>query len=453
MGKGSEDSNNQITSQLFQWNEIKSHNTKNDLWIVIDGYVYDITKFQKKHPGGHKVINFYSGQDASEAFIAFHKDQDRTRKYMNMYRIGKLDEFSNDESLMKINQNRQKDMKVDFENLRKLAVHMNLFKPNYLFYFLHGFHIIFFHLLGFYILNKFGAGILPILSAFICHTIAKAQAGWNQHDYGHLSVFKNRAMNRYFHLLFIGFVKGASGAWWNHVHNQHHAKPNVIDKDPDIRIDPFFVLGDVQPIQTAKKNAKNKNFVLPYNYQEKYFLLVAPLLLPLFFYVITVRHAFKNRLYLDLTVIAIMYAVFLSMIIPPLGFIGSLAYLALVRCADSTWFTWVTQLNHISMDVHEEKEEDTWLSLQLKATCNIEKSFFNDWFTGHLNFQIEHHLFPTMPRHNYYKIQPMVQSLCKKHGVNYEIKPLGKAFMDILFSLKKSGKLWREAYDEILNTN
>ena len=41
---------------------------------------------------------------------------------------------------------------------------------------------------------------------------------------------------------------------------------------------------------------------------------------------------------------------------------------------------------------------DTWaylylmqdFSLQVLATCNVEQSFFNDWFTGHLNFQIEH---------------------------------------------------------------
>ena len=58
------------------------------------------------------------------------------------------------------------------------------------------------------------------------------------------------------------------------------------------------MLGDVQPIHTAKKNAKNKSFMLPYNYQQKYFLLIAPLILPIFFYVITVRHAFKYRLYL-----------------------------------------------------------------------------------------------------------------------------------------------------------
>ena len=37
-----------------------------------------------------------------------------------------------------------------------------------------------------------------------------------------------------------------------------------------------------------------------------------------------------------------------------------------------------------------------------------------------------------MPRHNYYKIQPMVQSICKKYDVDYVMKPLGKAFMDII---------------------
>jgi cytochrome b involved in lipid metabolism len=63
MGKGSEDSNTK--TDLYAWSEVKRHNTKKDLWIVIDGYVYDITKFQKRHPGGSKVINFYSGTDAS----------------------------------------------------------------------------------------------------------------------------------------------------------------------------------------------------------------------------------------------------------------------------------------------------------------------------------------------------------------------------------------------------
>ena len=69
MGKGSEDSSSNQVTNIFQWNEIKKHNTKSDLWIVIDGYVYDITKFQAKHPGGNRVVNFYSGQDATVCWI------------------------------------------------------------------------------------------------------------------------------------------------------------------------------------------------------------------------------------------------------------------------------------------------------------------------------------------------------------------------------------------------
>ncbi|KAG8125538.1 putative Fatty acid desaturase 1-like protein, partial [Naja naja] len=83
-----------------------------------------------------------------------------------------------------------------------------------------------------------------------------------------------------------------------------------------------------------------------------------------------------------------------------------------------------------------------WLSV----TCNVDHSWFNDWFTGHLNFQIEHHLFPTMPRHNYYKVAPLVKSLCAKHGVHYECKPILTAFADILHSLKEYGQDWQEAY-------
>ena len=59
------------------------------------------------------------------------------------------------------------------------------------------------------------------------------------------------------------------------------------------------------------------------------------------------------------------------------------------RCLESHWFTWVTQCNHLPMEIDDDKEKP-WLTLQMSATCDLEKSLFNDWFTGHLNFQIEH---------------------------------------------------------------
>ena len=36
--------------------------------------------------------------------------------------------------------------------------------------------------------------------------------------------------------------------------------------------------------------------------------------------------------------------------------------------------------------------EMSWFRNQVITTINVEESVFNDWFTGHLNFQIEHQL-------------------------------------------------------------
>ena len=46
-------------------------------------------------------------------------------------------------------------------------------------------------------------------------------------------------------------------------------------------------------------------------------------------------------------------------------------------------------MNHIPREIGHEKHRD-WASSQLAATCNVEHSLFIDWFSGHLNFQIEH---------------------------------------------------------------
>ena len=43
--------------------------------------------------------------------------------------------------------------------------------------------------------------------------------------------------------------QGASANWWNHRHFQHHAKPNIFHKDPDVNMLHVFVLGEWQPIE------------------------------------------------------------------------------------------------------------------------------------------------------------------------------------------------------------
>lgn len=118
-----------------------------------------------------------------------------------------------------------------------------------------------------------------------------------------------------------------------------------------------------------------------------------------------------------------------------------------IRFLESHWFVWVTQMSHLTKEVNRDQKRN-WVDIQLHSTCNVDPSAFNDWFSGHLNFQIEHHLFPTMPRHNYAKVMQRTRALCKRHNLFYESKPLLTAFGDILTSLADYGQLYRDAYLE-----
>ncbi|KAJ7401902.1 fatty acid desaturase 2 [Pitangus sulphuratus] len=524
-----------------------------------------------------------------DAFQAFHINPTLVQKFLKPLLIGEL-------APGEPSQDRGKNSQLveDFRTLRKTAEDMKLFRASPLFFSLYLGHIIAMEVLAWLMVSYFGTGWITTLILACILTTSQAQAGWLQHDFGHLSVFKKSSWNHIVHKFVIGHLKGASANWWNHRHFQHHAKPNIFQKDPDVNMLHIFVLGDTQPVEYGKKKLK----YLPYNHQHEYFflseyllstspfswnasgpfqpllcqqsnslnlssshpssgplrvplgqgwesppwetlngkkksmfqvpwdqsqitcLLVShafptplmaktspfafavfpPLLIPVYFQIQIISTMIRRRFWAvsetfppslgglavpweitleqrgrdglpgvpsitskdtlsqmgkgmpdvfslpqDLAWAISYYLRYFITYIPFYGLLGSLCLLTFVRFLESHWFVWVTQMNHIPMEIDSEKHRD-WLSSQMAATCNIEQSFFNDWFTGHLNFQIEHHLFPTMPRHNFWKVKPLVKSLCAKYGVQYEEKPLGKAFVDIVGSLKKSGDLWLDAY-------
>ncbi|XP_034501461.1 fatty acid desaturase 3 isoform X4 [Ailuropoda melanoleuca] len=255
-----------------------------------------------------------------------------------------------------------------------------------------------------------------------------AQSWCLQHDLGHTSVFRKSQWNHVAQQFVMGQLK-------------HHAKPNIFHKDPDVTVAPVFLLGE-----SSVEYGRKKRRYLPYNHQHLYFFLIGPPLLTLVnFEVENLAYMLVCMQWTDLLWAASFYSRFLLCYTPFYGLPGALLLFVAVRVLESHWFVWITQMNHIPKEIGHEKHRD-WASSQLSATCNVEPSLFIDWFSGHLNFQIEHHLFPTMPRHNYRKVAPLVQALCAKHGLSYEVKPFLTALVDIVGSLKKSGDVWLEAY-------
>ncbi|NXF55635.1 FADS2 desaturase, partial [Oceanites oceanicus] len=367
-----------------------------------------------------------------DAFQAFHINPTLVQKFLKPLLIGEL-------APGEPSQDRDKNSQLveDFRTLRKTAEDMNLFRANPLFFSLYLGHIIAMEVLAWLMVSYFGTGWITTLFLACILTTSQAQAGWLQHDFGHLSVFKKSSWNHIIHKFVIGHLKGASANWWNHRHFQHHAKPNIFKKDPDVNMLHIFVLGDTQPVEYGKKKLK----YLPYNHQHEYFFLseYLPCTLPFSLNATATLLANTKGWHLVPQSALVFRKTFHHSekhFLRKCHFLSKKKWQQMYenlhdKFLESHWFVWVTQMNHIPMEIDCEKHRD-WLSSQVAATCNIEQSFFNDWFTGHLNFQIEHHLFPTMPRHNFWKVKPLVKSLCAKYGVQYEEKPLRKAFVDIV---------------------
>ncbi|XP_038193342.1 fatty acid desaturase 3 [Arvicola amphibius] len=421
---------------IFRWEQIRQHDLPNDKWLVIERRVYDISRWAQRHPGGSHLISNHSAEDATDAFHAFHQNLHYVRKFLKPLLIGELapEEPSQDGA-----QNAQ--MIEDFRALRQAAEDMKLFEVNHSFFALMLSLILVMELLAWLIIYLSGTGWVSSILAAIILSLSQAQSWCLQHDIGHTFIFTKSRWNYVAHQFVMGHLKGFSPHWWNSRHFQHHAKPNIFNKDPDVGLAPVFVLGE-----SSVEYGKKKIRYLPYHVQHLYFFLIGPPLLTLVnFELENVWHMLWYMQWMDLLWAASFYCRFFLSYAPFYGATGTLFFFVAVRVLESNWFVWITQMNHIPKEIGYEKHRD-WVSSQLITTRNVKPSSLVSWFTGHLCYQIEHHLFPTMPRHSYPKVAPLVKAFCSKHGLQYEVKPFFTAIVDIIRSLKKSGDIWLEAY-------
>ncbi|KAL4745426.1 hypothetical protein BDW72DRAFT_58750 [Aspergillus terricola var. indicus] len=77
------------TDKIYTKDDLLIHNKDGDLWLAIDGTVYDLTKFSEEHPGGKKILLGVAGTDASKKYRKYHGDN-ILQRYAQEYRIGTL---------------------------------------------------------------------------------------------------------------------------------------------------------------------------------------------------------------------------------------------------------------------------------------------------------------------------------------------------------------------------
>jgi fatty acid desaturase len=90
-------------------------------------------------------------------------------------------------------------------------------------------------------------------------------------------------------------------------------------------------------------------------------------------------------------------------------------------------------------------EELDFLRRQVLTSRNVRGSWLVDWLLGGLNYQIEHHLFPTMPRPNLRRAQPLIRAFCQQQGLPYAEASLVGSYAEALRHLHTVGAPLRPA--------
>jgi fatty acid desaturase len=396
--------------------EVAKHDKRTDAWIVVDGHCYDVTQYVETHPGGWLPISNLAGKDVTDAFANYHP----ARVYEHMlprFYIGEVADYE------------VSDFVREHRALRQQLLKRGLFETNPWYYInktillIVGFVVMLYTVL---VLEQRAIGAV-MLGMFW------QQLAFMGHDVGHNSVSHVRKADLFWGTLFGNLTGGISLAWWKRSHNVHHVVCNSVENDPDIQHVPIMAVSRkmFKPFwSTYHEREYRMDFALArflVGYQH-YLFYLAMSLARFNLYVQSWRLLLsKEGGKLELRKLEVVslsgFAVWLTALC--FSFPSWLDVLQFLLISHATTGLLHIQicLSHFYMDFYHGRayndDSDEWFTMQLKTTMNVACPAWLDWFHGGLQFQIEHHLWPRLPRHNLREARKLVKPFCEKHGIRY----------------------------------
>jgi fatty acid desaturase len=252
------------------------------------------------------------------------------------------------------------------------------------------------------------------------------------HDVGHRQAFRGPRKNWVARYVFGNLLLGVSATWWNTKHNQHHATPNHIDLDPDIQF-PMIVFAKEQI-------ASRPHWLRPVMAIQAFVLLFLLPFQALNMRLQSIGHLFgpKAKLpYLQGGLIAGHFALY-GVLLYFIGWQGAIVFALVHQGIFGLYNSSVFASNHKGMPVLMGNEGVDFLREQVLTSRNVSGHRLTDFWYGGLNYQIEHHLFPTMPRNNLAKAQPIVRAYCEEIGVDYHETGLWESYREVLSHLHET---------------
>ena len=281
------------------------------------------------------------------------------------------------------------------------------------------------------------------LAVAVWLAVVFAQIGFIGHDAGHGQIRTGARANALIGVIHANALVGLSYGWWNEKHNRHHAHPNEPGSDPDV--DAGALAFTVQA--AAGRRGLGRALV---RYQAWYFL---PLLLlqAVSLHVNSVawllrKWRTKKGEAVLLATHGIVYITALLLVLPPAK---ALAFAAVHQGLLGVYLGLAFAPNHKGMPTPTGRDAASFLHRQVISSRNVRPGWLTDWALGGLNYQIEHHLFPSMPRANLKRARPMVRTYCARIGVPYLECGLLDSYQQALRHLDAMGAIGSRAVEEV----
>ncbi len=273
--------------------------------------------------------------------------------------------------------------------------------------------------------------INAVLLAFVF-----AQLGLLGHDAGHNQVFASGPWNTALGRICGNLLLGMGLDWWREHHNAHHASPNQEGRDPD---------ADLGVLALSEEQAARRHGFERWCSRRQVFLtpLFASLqVFELHRYTVgfLVRQRSNSR-YLEGLLIAAHFVLYLGVLFMSLGVVRGLLF-ALVQQVVSGWYLNVIfGTNHTGMPILGPTQRMDFVQQQVMTSRNVRVPRWLAFLFGGLNLQIEHHLFPTMPRNQLQRVQPVIKAFCAEHGVPYRESGFTQTYLDIFRHMWRVSRL------------
>jgi len=347
--------------------------------IRVDDQWYDCTTWRHSHPGGAQICDQFHNADATDVFYSLHSEE-------AIQKLRRMKGKPVDAKDLKRNK-----ISEDFQNWRKELEKEGWFERIWLIDFCK--HIL--PMLSFYVIGTMISGSHPILATILIG-FAMQQFGWIGHDYVHA---RGRVADV---LRWTGsFTNGFSADWWSQKHNTHHSFPNRKEFDSDIHNEPILHLW-----------FPDANSDVWYRKYQHYYYLVAFSFLYASWRLQSIQFVLGSKNWGERAAIAINY-MWLACL-PWKVAVGSILLAGFMVAV-------VVTANHQTEPLIEPKAEYNFIADQYTTTRGVATTWISEYFFGGMQYQLEHHLFPTMPRYYYPSLRPLVRKFAQEHDLRCDV--------------------------------